>query len=156
MPGIYEVRCDTCDYRIEGTSYMAVVMPDGTEEICPHPGELEHAESVTGTKPSILGRQGRIRYKYAMFCRACGAVAYYGPDQPERIFHLSNLVHTPSSGEAHRFHCLSCGKEELSSLSWGRGCLLSAIENMGLLRKTVITCPKCKEGKLTSRMSAIS
>jgi hypothetical protein len=156
MPGIFEVRCDSCDYKVGGSSYMAVVMPDGSEEVCPHPMEFVHAEFVTREKWSTLVRQGRIRYKEAMFCRECGAVDYYGPDHPERILHVSNLVHISSSGEAQRFHCLSCGKNELSSLVWGRGCLLGLVEKTGLLKKIVISCPKCKKGKLTSEVVAFS
>jgi hypothetical protein len=156
MPGIYEVRCDHCDYKADGSSYLAVTMPDGTEEICPHPMEIEHAEIVTKEKWSTLMKQGRIRYRHAMFCRECGVVDYYGSDHPRQMTHLGNPVHTPTRDEATGYRCLSCGKDALFPMIWGRGCLLSLVEKVGLLKKIEVACPKCKTGKLNSGVTAIS
>jgi len=156
MPGIFTVQCDKCDYRVGGTSYLAVIMPDGKEEICPHPIEIQHAEVATMEKWSSLVEQRRIRYRYAMFCRECGAVDYYGTDQPMRLTHIGNLVRTPSPEEAQGFRCRFCGKDALFPMFWGRGCLLGLVEKMGFLRKIEVTCPKCKTGKLHSEMTAIS
>jgi ribosomal protein L37AE/L43A len=160
MPGIFEVRCDTCDYRVGGSSYMVVVMPDGSEEICPHPGEIEHAEFVTREKWSSLVRQSRIRYRHAMFCKECGAIDYYGPDYSEKPQslreHIRNLVLAPSSDKIQQFQCKSCGEKELSPLVWKEDISISQAEGEVILKQIVIRCPKCKMGTLTSGMVAIS
>ena len=153
MPPIFTVQCDKCDYKVGGSSYIAVIMPDGKEEICPHPMESQHAESVTMEKWSVLEKQGRIRYRNAMFCRECGAVDYYCP---ARLTHSGNVVRTPSLEEAQELLCRSCGKDALSPMSWKRGCLLGLVERMGIIRKIEITCPKCKTGKLHSELTAWS
>jgi hypothetical protein len=155
MPGIFEIKCDHYDYQAVGTSYLAVLMPEGSEEICPHPGEIEHAERVTRERWATLIREKRIRYRYSLFCRECGAVDYYGPDFPRNSTHLENLVRTLTPEEAKMFRCRSCGKEGLFPFVWG-DLWVGILEKTGLLQEIEVICPKCKTGKLTSTMTGIS
>jgi RNase P subunit RPR2 len=131
-------------------------MADGSERICPHPGEIQHAEEVTREKWATLVREKRIRYRYSMFCRECGAVDYYGAESPVKFTHVGNLVRTPAPEEAAMFRCRCCGKQALFPFVWGRGFFAGILEKTGMLREVVVTCPKCKSGKLKSMMTALS
>src|SRR5687768_7245728 len=109
MPGIYRVSCDSCQFEREAHISVTVLVLDGREEICPHPIERSTAERLGGQGWRQLVAEDRIRYRYALICRGCGAVEYYGVDQlaayttPRNM--LKAITHEPSEKEAAAFEC---------------------------------------------------
>lgn len=160
MPGIFEVSCDRCDYRIEAImSITLVIKDDGTEVICPHPLEYRTAEAETGRAWRDLLREGRIAWRHGFVCLGCGEFGYYGPDQlrkPARgMGHIGNITHQPTPREASEYACRACGGRDMHPLCGDTGCLTTLLELLGRKRPRV-ACPKCRDGQLTSELVAIS
>jgi hypothetical protein len=159
MPGIYRVTCSSCDYSVSGsTSSTRVLLTDGTEHICPHPCERRVAEEKTGETWSTLVSENRIIYRYALFCLSCGELEYYRPRglvTAGAADHISNIIHQPSKREAEQYSCKRCDAQSLSPLCGESGCLLALFNLVGLFRERV-SCPKCKQGFVTSDMYRIS
>ena len=160
VPGIYQLACVSCDYSVRGVmSITQVLMDDGSEEICPHPGEWWTAEEATGKSWSELVQADRLIYRYALVCLACGKLDYYGgrdrsvDDQAGG--HNWEITHHPSRSEAAAHSCKTCGARQCYPLCGQTGCLLGLLQLFGLLREKVV-CQKCRKGLLRSKMVAIS
>lgn len=142
MPAIYKIQCCECGFSVRGsTSLTVVVMKDGSEQICMHPIEKLDAERLTGEKWASLLRSGRIGCKFALFCRDCGALDYYGYHQNVNWTYMgSTVTRSPEVAEAHK--CRSCGRNRLFPITWKR--------------KEKVLCPNCKTGLLSSDSIGIS
>jgi hypothetical protein len=119
-----------------------VQLADGTEEVCPHPLERDVAEERTGLPWKRLTAEGRIRYRYAAVCAACGAVEYYEPEQPRRRGHTWSVVAQPSHRELAHTPCLRCGA--------------SALYGIADSDLRAVACPICGRGRLSTKLTARS
>lgn len=165
MPGIYQIACNRCDYSVRSSESLTyVVLEDGSEEICHHPGERPTAERITGKSWQELRESNRLIYRYALICLGCGEFNYYGPRDlsPDvRVGgHITSITHRPPASEAVQYACAACGSHSLCSLGGEpKGCLVFLGEQLGLVRKrekAKVPCPKCKQGALGIEMVAIS
>ena len=159
MPGVYRLACGGCDYRVEGGSLTYVVLDDGSEAPCPHPGESRTAERLTGQSWKELADAGRIVYRYALACLECGEMDYYGPadlsQASRRESHLWSIVRQPTLEEARRHECRACGRSAMYPLCGDTG-LLRAVARLIRRTKESVPCPRCSEGTLRCEMFAKS
>ena len=161
MPGIYRLKCDSCEYSVQGgMSQTSVVREDGSEEaIGPNPLMFRMAEEATGKSWKELKRTHRIVYRYALTCLSCGKLDYYGPrdiqgDSSGRS-HIGSIVyHEPSIREAERYTCRSCGKSVLYPLCGQTSWFPTLWKLIGVGRRKVY-CPMCKTGSLSSERLGI-
>src|SRR5437879_10454633 len=110
MPGIYQLACGSCDYIIRGImSVTAVMMEDGSEQVCPHPRERMIAEKATGRSWTELAQADRLIYRYALVCLACGKMYYYASRDlavdAHAGGHIWRIAHQPSRSEAAACPC---------------------------------------------------
>jgi hypothetical protein len=160
MPLVYRTQCDSCDYsKIFSASVTYVLMDDGSEEVCPHPGEAERAERITGRSWSELRKANRIFYRNLLVCLSCGAIDYYGPrdlnvDMPPRG-HIRSIVDNPSRGAAKLYTCRSCAKMELRSAADYAGITKSIYKYFGSKRMD-LPCPGCRKGIMAIEIFGIS
>lgn len=160
MPGVFRVTCSSCDFVVESiASSTYVALADGREVVCPHPLERRYAEDATGLPWPALVRDGRLKYRYAFVCLACGELVYRGPtDLPESTRapgHLYAITHQPSLREASSYSCSSCGLARLFPVSGNSGCLAS-LTRLLLRRDHKPRCPRCSTGVLSTEMFALS
>lgn len=160
MPAVYSTQCDSCDHsELFSGSITYVLLDDGSEKICGHPGEALIAESVTDKSWSELRRTNRIFYRYPLVCLFCGTVDDYGPrdlkvDMPTRG-HIRSIVDNPSRGAAKLYTCRSCGKMELRPASDYAGIINSILNYFGSKRMD-LPCPGCRTGKMTIKIWGVS
>jgi hypothetical protein len=150
VPLIFELTCGSCGFKKEmSTGYAVVDMEDGREEICGHPTERSQAKRLTGLDWSDLVGQGRIGYRYALTCRACGRTDNYRTRRPSRRGPFSGLVggitHVPSEKEASTHTCNNCGSHQL---------IASSKVGSGLGHRPA-PCPQCQQ-PLATAITAIS
>ena len=118
MPGIFEARCLSCDFKtpqMGATTFVA--LSDGSEQVCPHPGEETIAEKLTGCSWRELADSGRIRYRYPFLCLECGEADLYGLPVSART-HIGAIIEQPEHADGTP--CSSCGRTTLHPLSGER------------------------------------
>jgi predicted nucleic-acid-binding Zn-ribbon protein len=158
MPGIFQLTCEACDYSVlGGEACMSVVMDDGSETICSHPGERRCAERVTGKSWRQLARANRLIYRYALVCLSCGKMDYYGPhdiSQTQTGGHYSRYLHQPSLREAVAYSCKTCGVKQLYPLcgDMEKGCFYLLLGFFHREPQKKVNCPKCRNGTLMLKM----
>ena len=140
MPGIFRVTCEACDFeRTDSASVTMVILADGSEAICPHPGERLTAEEKTGESWRELVSAGRIAYRYSAICGHCGELDYY--EVGGRVGHIRSITHQPTAAELADT-CASCGQAQLHPVADRR------MED--------VLCPHCGDGNLRSKLIAVS
>jgi hypothetical protein len=139
MPLVFELNCAICGFHQElTTGYFVVDLDDGREAVCRHPAERLEARRLTGLEWEELARAGRIGYRHALTCQACGRTGYYrSPNafRVSRIGLLGGISHIPSQEDADLHACQSCSRRAMvPSGRVGRG-----------LGYMLIACPDCGE-----------
>jgi hypothetical protein len=159
MPLIYHFKCDNCGHEhFASESGTYVILEDGSEKICPHPGEFRTAEKATGKTWSELVKGGRIIYRYPLICHTCGDLDYYGPHDLNIVMppqsHLGSIVHRPTGSVAKLYECRSCTQRTLVSLA-RFGQLPGTSMSMVGGRKHILNCRQCEEGEFTLLPGAV-
>lgn len=153
MPVIWKLTCNKCDLSQAAfpMSHICVALDDGTEVVCPHPGEARIAEKTTEQTWDVLAKTGRLYSRFALLCLACGDLDYYCSRDLARYVKTAapgpHLRDSMTQGEAAEHSCKACGAQKLYCLESETGCRLALARLVGVGRPRP-RCPKCAEGRL--------
>lgn len=162
MPGTIRFQCNRCSFQKQGIeSGVAVILANGEQRHCPHPGDRFCATEATGETWENLVAQDRIRVMCGLLCLHCGHLDYYAALRvpSDSLRYVSDIYHRPSLEEARTHHCASCGSDELYPLCGPQsGCLQLILSALRLvtLREPRLSCPICKTGTLVSVLTEIA
>lgn len=186
MGGWFRYSCNRCEFRQtahEGNLY--VVCADSTEVVCGHPLEVEEAERATGCDWSQLKRKDRLRSRRAYLCLHCGETGYYGQHQGKWEGVTKGSVSATDVHRTDTLRCLACNHQSLHEMGKRTGtclpCYLPMFAVIGTItglipwwsiavgmllgclffwlstrQDDLLTCPKCKVGRLKCEMPMIS
>lgn len=161
MPVIWKLNCSNCDLSQAAfpMSHICVALDDGSEVVCPHPGEARIAERATGKTWEELAKAGRLYNRFALLCLACGELDYYCTRDLARYVMPTGrgprLGESMPPGEAGEHACKACGERQLCFLENETGCRLALARLIGLGRPRPM-CPKCAKGRLRLEHHGIS
>lgn len=162
MSAIIRYSCNQCPYSQEGIeSYLTVIMANGIEEICPHPGEKRGALARTHRSWWQLVSENRLRIKCALLCLSCGHLDYYPMIRSSTpLVYRTNIYYRPSVEEALSYPCTACQSHNLYPLCGPQiGCLsllLRAFRLKSPEPDKPLQCPKCEKGSISGEMVAIT